>query len=153
MIYTCRTCGRTSAETFFRPMCRRLCAACKDEAKAARAARVAAGAKPRGIRKKRSRTGSREHSTPHLEWIRSLPCMIGRPTCGTTVHAHHVRVGTGGGTGRKPDDRWTVPLCPLHHAEGHTGGWATFEAKHGVDLRARAIELAACSPALLAEFA
>lgn len=54
----------------------------------------------------------------------------------------------------KPSDRWAVPLCgPTarwegHHSEGHRVGWQTFEARHGVDLRFIATELAAKSPHL-----
>lgn len=64
------------------------------------------------------------------------------------MHAHHVRVGTGGGTGAKPSDRFCVPLCGAHHHEGHQKGWKTFEAKYHVDLRALAERLAKGSPAL-----
>jgi hypothetical protein len=38
------------------------------------------------------------------------------------VSVHHVRAGTGGGTGLKPGDEWAVPLCADHHHAGHTVG-------------------------------
>jgi hypothetical protein len=160
-IYTCRSCKRTSDQVFFRPMCRRFCAQCKDTFKRERAARVAAGAKPRGRRQKSVKSkvdwigdpgpsGVPGHTSflQHLAWVRSLPCSVLRPTCGTVIHAHHVRAGTGGGTGIKPGDEWAVPLCAGHHSEGHTGGWRTFEAKYRVDLRRVAMELAVASPFL-----
>ena len=44
----------------------------------------------------------------HLSFIRSLPCCVcGRAPC----DAAHVRNGTDGAMGRKPSDKWTVPLC------------------------------------------
>lgn len=44
----------------------------------------------------------------HLSFIRSLPCCVcGRAPC----DAAHVRNGTDGAMGRKPSDRWCVPLC------------------------------------------
>lgn len=51
--------------------------------------------------------------------------------------------------GLKPGDEWAVPLCHRHHMEGHTSGWNTFELRHGTDLRAAALKLAADSPFLL----
>lgn len=58
----------------------------------------------------------------HLRFVHGLPCIY--PGCGAPGEAAHVRyastahgkVETGGG--RKPDDRWVVPLCPRHHREG-----------------------------------
>lgn len=44
----------------------------------------------------------------HLSFIRSLPCCVcGRAPC----DAAHVRNGTDGAMGRKPSDKWCVPLC------------------------------------------
>jgi hypothetical protein len=58
--------------------------------------------------------------------------------------------GTGGGMGMKPADRWSVPLCGgTHHPEQHLIGHEAFDAKHGVDLRAIAVELAGQSPYLV----
>src|SRR5258708_151865 len=80
----------------------------------------------------------RLRSPRHLAWIRTLPCSV--PGCtGAMVQAHHIRVRAG--TGLKPSDRHCVGLCLLHHTEGHTGGWRSFEIKHGVDLSAIAARL------------
>jgi hypothetical protein len=41
-----------------------------------------------------------------------------------------VRCGTDGGTGYKPSDRYTVPLCTACHAEQHRGElsfWAALQ--------------------------
>jgi hypothetical protein len=62
------------------------------------------------------------------------------------VEAHHVRVGTDGGIGLKPSDWWCVPICLQHHREHDALGWQSFEAKHGIDLRFLASDLAAKSP-------
>jgi hypothetical protein len=57
-------------------------------------------------------------------------------------------VGTGGGMGMKPPDRWSVGLCVAHHREQHLIGHEAFDAKHGVDLRSLAEALARRSPYL-----
>jgi hypothetical protein len=79
----------------------------------------------------------REKSKRHLDYVRSLPCVI----CGDPVHtqAAHVRFAdpraakdiTGMGT--KPSDEWTVPLCNRHHEEQHRGGEREFWRRHGID--------------------
>lgn len=146
-VRTCRGCGATSDTVRFRPLAGVRCARCQDLQAAARAARVAClrPAADRGATPLRPRPGE---NGAHLAWIRSLPCRVGSRACGSITHAHHVRVGTGGGTGLKPPDRWAVPLCPRHHGEGHQTGWSTFEARYGLDLRAIAEGLAAASPFL-----
>lgn len=52
-------------------------------------------------------------SPKHLKFVRSLPCL----RCGRAPksEAAHIRAGTDGGTGLKPGDNWTVPLCSMHH--------------------------------------
>ena len=62
-------------------------------------------------------------SIPHLEFIRSLPCL----KCGVyPSDAAHIRRGTDGGTGIKPSDEWTVPLCRECHQEQHRIGEPAF---------------------------
>lgn len=59
----------------------------------------------------------------HLAFIRSLPCC----RCGKSPsQAAHVRMGTGGGMGMKPDDRYTVPLCADCHRRQHDVGERAF---------------------------
>lgn len=136
----------------FPPQNRHRCCECLKLDKQEREQRLTKRAVPvqHGATGARKRSGE---STLHLAWIRSMPCAVHRHTCGQKTHAHHVRRATGGGTGHKPDDRWAVPLCCTHHAEGHQTGWVTFEAKYGVDLRAIAEGLAATSPYLEREAA
>ena len=61
----------------------------------------------------------------HLNFIRSLPCVI----CGdnTATEACHVRMSDAriakpeSGIGRKPPDYFTVPMCSKHHRQQHEG--------------------------------
>lgn len=58
----------------------------------------------------------------HLSFIASLPCTL----CGAESVAAHIRIGGKGGTGIKPHDSHTVPLCHNHHSEQHRVGERTF---------------------------
>lgn len=63
-----------------------------------------------------------------VAFIRAMPCL----TCGGhPCENAHVKSG---GAGRKADARWVVPLCHGCHAQLHTTGQQTFEAKYGIDL-------------------
>ena len=63
-----------------------------------------------GRRQKRPR----QHANKHLEWIRTLPCIVTGRRDG--IQAAHIRYADpryakrAVGTGEKPDDKWTVPL-------------------------------------------
>lgn len=80
---------------------------------------------------------SRVKSKAHLDFIRSLNCVI----CGdgTTIEAAHVRYSDPRaakpitGIGIKPSDIFVVPLCGHHHREQHNEGnerawWAGYGA-------------------------
>lgn len=148
----CRTCGKSSRETVFPAMSKHLCTVCKDGARTARAGRIEARG-PRVAEAVREDDG--RCNEKHIRWIKRLPCAVRGHDCQGPVTAHHVRRNTDGGTGLKPSDKWTVPLCDGlhgavegHHQEGDRIGWLSFEAQYGVDLRALAIKLAAASPHL-----
>ena len=80
---------------------------------------------PRGKRRPNPRRAAK-----HLEFIRLLPCVI----CGRRpAQAAHVRNGTDGGTGLKPSDRYSLPLCFIHHDAQHATGELTFWAFYRVD--------------------
>lgn len=64
----------------------------------------------------------------YLDYIRQMPCKI----CGYPAEPHHIR-STGDGLGQKPDDRRTIPLCRLHHAEAHAWGDKTFQERHDIN--------------------
>lgn len=55
---------------------------------------------------------------------------------------HHVRaIGMGGTRHPEEADRENmVPLCRMHHAEGHAIGWRTWARKYELDLGALAVE-------------
>lgn len=133
----CLDCHQMPSETPFRTVMHRRCIACEQLHIFALHRRYDA-----------KKIKNRRPASPHVKWIRGLPCTVHAGDCRGGV-AHHVRHSTGGGTGLRPHDRWCVPLCHEAHMEGHDGGWQTFEAKHHVDLRAEAMRLAALSPALV----
>lgn len=140
----CRTCGKSSREVSFPTMSKHLCTACKDGARTARAERIEARG-PRVADAVREDAGS---SPKHLAWIRRLPCAVRGSDCQGPVHAHHVRSAANSGTGMKPADRFTIPVCARHHDEGHRTGWISFESKYGISLHNLATKLAAASPHL-----
>jgi hypothetical protein len=84
--------------------------------------RTAARCKPKPKLRKRSQ---------HLTFVRQLPCVA----CGKAApsEAAHVRTGTDGGTGMKPGDRYSVPLCTACHAKQHRTGELAFWSALRVD--------------------
>lgn len=74
----------------------------------------------------------------HLAFIADLPCVI---CWQVPVECAHVRMaGEGKGytaKGRKPSDRWVLPLCPSHHRTGpdaqHRMSERAWWEKHGKD--------------------
>jgi hypothetical protein len=71
----------------------------------------------------------RERDSGHLRFVASQPCLI----CGRTPSdAHHVKFAEQRAMGRKVSDKFTVPVCRLHHRELHRRGderswWAEHE--------------------------
>lgn len=65
----------------------------------------------------------RQKNDRHLDFVRSLSCVVCLDN--TATEAAHVRYADRKagkrpvGTGEKPDDRWTVPLCGDHHRDQH----------------------------------
>jgi hypothetical protein len=61
----------------------------------------------------------RERDRDHLRFVASQPCLV----CGRTPSdAHHIKFAERGVMGRKVSDRFTVPICRLHHRELHRRG-------------------------------
>jgi hypothetical protein len=55
----------------------------------------------------------------HLKFLASQPCLV----CGRTPSdAHHIKFAEQRAMGRKVSDRFTVPVCRLHHGELHRRG-------------------------------
>jgi len=61
----------------------------------------------------------RERDRNHLRFVASQSCLI----CGRApADAHHVKFAEPRATGRKVSDKFTVPLCRLHHRDLHRRG-------------------------------
>ena len=61
----------------------------------------------------------RERDRHHLKFVASQPCLA----CGRAPSdAHHLKFAEQRAMGRKVSDRFTVPLCRLHHRELHRRG-------------------------------
>ena len=61
----------------------------------------------------------RERDREHLKFVASQPCLV----CGRTPSdAHHIKFAEAQAMGRKVSDRFTVPICRLHHRELHRRG-------------------------------
>lgn len=80
-------------------------------------------------------------NNPYLAWLRLSPCCI----CGGKALVHHIRGLNiiprkyAGGTGLKPYDVMSIPICHKHHTEIHEGQDA-FEKKYNIDLKKILIE-------------
>lgn len=84
----------------------------------------------------------REKLEAHLDFIRSLPCLVSPITEG--IEAAHIRYGEprfakpGTGIGEKSHDFWTVPLSVIWHryhrdAQHSTGDERGWWQKHNID--------------------
>jgi hypothetical protein len=73
----------------------------------------------------------RERDREHLRFIASRPCLV----CGRTPSdAHHVKFAEQRAMGRKVSDKFTVPICRLHHRELHRrGDERSWWAEHEID--------------------
>ena len=81
----------------------------------------------------------------HRAWVRRHCCCV--VDCRRTpIECAHVRIGTDGGAGTKPSDKWVISLCAFHHREQHHIGERAFERRYGLELRALAQEFARRSP-------
>jgi hypothetical protein len=102
---------------------------------------------PNRIRKPAKRA-SRWRSQAHCSFVRSHECCV--PGCRERpIEVAHVRRGSGAGVGQKPDDWNTISLCGGiggHHSEQHRLGEASFENRHGIDMRELADKFAQASP-------
>jgi hypothetical protein len=92
----------------------------------------------------------RERDRDHLRFVAAHPCLV----CGRTPSdPHHIKFVEQRAMGRKVSDRFTVPICRLHHRELHRRGKErAWWQRQGIDplvvaadlwRRTHAIELAA----------
>lgn len=99
---------------------------------------------PPRIKRDSGKKDAGKRSPAHRSWVRGHACCA----CGsqTAIECAHVRVGTDGGTGIKPSDRWTVSLCRDCHMEQHRIGEESFERQHGINLKDLAAAFFKASP-------
>ena len=79
---------------------------------------------------------ARKRDPAHLARVAQLSCLA----CGARpVHVAHIRYadawyGKGiTGIGIKPDDKWTVPLCPRCHRDQHSHGERDWWEAHRIN--------------------
>jgi hypothetical protein len=90
----------------------------------------------------------------HLAAIRCLPCCsCDTDPAGIAAHVRMADAAAGkadSGMGRKPDDRWTVPMCRSCHTDApdsqHALGEVQFWAHLGIDPLWLCAQLASASP-------
>ncbi len=99
---------------------------------------------PQRIKRDSGKKNEGRRSPAHRNFVRGHACCV----CGSiaAIECAHVRVGTDGGTGIKPSDRWCISLCRDCHSEQHQIGEASFEALHKIDMKALARAFLARSP-------
>jgi hypothetical protein len=73
----------------------------------------------------------RERDRNHLRFVASQPCLI----CGRTPSdPHHIKFAEQVAMGRKVSDRFSVPVCRMHHRELHRkGNERTWWERQGID--------------------
>jgi hypothetical protein len=73
----------------------------------------------------------RERDRDHLRFVAAQPCLV----CGRTPSdPHHIKFAEQRALGRKVSDRFTVPVCRLHHRELHRrGNERAWWQKQGID--------------------
>jgi hypothetical protein len=79
-------------------------------------------------------------SDGYRAWVRGHVCLVFSADCTGPMVAAHIRIGTDGGTGFKPSDWWTLPLCDGHHKEQHEGE-RSFYVKYKLDPKPIALAL------------
>jgi hypothetical protein len=79
----------------------------------------------------------RERDHDHLRFVAAQPCLV----CGRTPSdPHHIKFAEHRALGRRVSDRFTVPICRLHHRELHRrGNERAWWQKQGIDPLAMAV--------------
>ncbi len=85
----------------------------------------------------------RKEQADHLAFIRQLPCVIcGKvPSQAAHVRFADARYGKQVGMQEKPDDKFTTPLCDVHHRSQHSIREIGFWEDIGIDPHALALAL------------
>jgi hypothetical protein len=87
----------------------------------------------------------RERDRDHLRFVASQPCVV----CGRAPSdPHHIKFAEQRAMGRKVSDRFTVPICRLHHRQLHRrGNERAWWQREGIDPLAIAASLWAATHA------
>lgn len=78
----------------------------------------------------------REEEKKHLDWVRTLPCVITGERPVDPAHIRYAERAYGKretGKGEKPDDKYVLPLCRRKHDEQHSMDERIFWARHALD--------------------
>ena len=99
---------------------------------------------PPRIKSKSDKAEKGRRSPAHRAWVRKFACC----GCGATaaIECAHVRVGTDGGVGIKPSDKWVISLCRDCHSRQHQIGEQSFERETGINMKALAEAFLRTSP-------
>lgn len=99
---------------------------------------------PPRIKHESGKKDAGKRSPAHRKWVRGHACC----GCGsaTAIECAHVRVGTDGGMGIKPGDKWTISLCKDCHSRQHQIGEQAFEKEAGINMKALAEAFFRASP-------
>jgi len=99
---------------------------------------------PPRIKRDSGKKNAGKRSPAHRAFVRGHACS----GCGSTtaIECAHVRVGTDGGVGAKPSDRWTISLCRECHSEQHRIGEPAFEKLVGINMKQLAEAFFKASP-------
>ena len=99
---------------------------------------------PPRIRHDSGKKNAGKRSPAHRNFVRGHACC----GCGATaaIECAHVRVGTDGGVGIKPSDRWVISLCRDCHSRQHQIGEQPFEKEAGIDMKELARAFLKASP-------
>jgi len=103
-------------------------------------------------RSRKEQRQPRERDNAYLAWLRRQSCVVGAIAgwpCSGRIDPAHIRYSDARagklnpGAGRKPDDKWCLPVCRTHHDAQHAYGderkwWCSEVGVDAIDL-ARAV--------------
>jgi hypothetical protein len=93
--------------------------------------------RPKNVKRRKSEFQRAYGSEARVEFVKSLPCIVG--CCLGLIPVENAHIETGG-MGRKADYTLIVPLCTAHHKMAHDHGHERLAQRYGIDLKAAAAE-------------
>jgi hypothetical protein len=86
---------------------------------------------PRVNRQRKSKNWTRAYgSVERVQFVAALPCAVLMCLEAVSENAHIIP----GGTGRRADAKYIIPLCTFHHRQIHTIGRASFERAYRINI-------------------